>query len=210
MTIKLSSNNHKDHDDGYNDAMVITEHTCEDNDETIQILCAKSELKEQVAQNPGHLRAIFDTKKELSGKVAFTGIEPSLYRARRRTMPGVQHSARQAVDTLRDEWENIPKRFTQHVQATIRSDQGGHAVIMWSNETADIILSTGGGSSNNVQRLQADGTFSVCPIHKKAGGFVQLFTILVEFKSTVLPLAYVLMSNRTKQLYSTVLARMLL
>lgn len=143
---------------------ITNAHTCSDSTTDIELLQVKQDIKTASKQTPGRLRDIFNShmsSNNLGGKASFVGLESTMQRCRRSTLPGLPHSASQAVTMLCQDAENVPDRYTMHVQSTYEGPDGS-AIVLWCQRTSEMIkleqeLATSTG-------LFADATFSITPM----------------------------------------------
>ena len=187
-----------------NRAFVTQPHTCQDDAATLEELATVDQVKVKAMQSPKPLRQIYNCQMgELAGKRSFISMESTLQRCRRKTLPCLPRNASEALRAVCPEEENNtsspPERFTKFIQANVNVPAAGKAIVFFSNQVAEglKIEQTEGPPS----LIQIDGTFSVTPLQDASDGFTQLLCVLVEYRGTMLPAGFCLMTSKRQQLY---------
>nr|CAH0103572.1 unnamed protein product [Daphnia galeata] len=176
------------------------EHNHPSEEEEIRRLAVRTECKEQAATQPERPKAIFESVRQRHPD-AVIGYNPALERAmqrsKRRVQPPIPHSLDEAEALLND---SPTYRRTLYGEAEFfkgrLSTATGTAFMFISMAILPLIRTT--------KEIHADGTFQVVP-----DLFYQLLTIQVMAYGRAFPVAYVLMTEKTAELYNLVMQRFL-
>ena len=152
----------------------------------------RNKLKRAAEISSERLREVFNEtcrEEPFNNMVTFRHIESSMCKRRRRLLPPLPKDAGDFTQLI------VKSPFAHLYRGSVNHD-GAVAVIFAS----DFMLM----KMNNVDKIQFDGTFFTVP-----SIFYQLFTVFVSFHGHCIPAIYILMQNKTEELYTAVLSSLI-
>ena len=171
--------------------------SCTVDEAAITILRAKNEMK-QLAEETGagtskqSLRSVFKhvaEKHNVADRMAFGDVQNSMRKRWRLNMPTIPHSPEDALAAMAE----VPPAYRKHFKHGINSCHG--TALVFYGDKAQAAVAEG-----SVDFVQIDATFATCPRI-----FAQLLTLMVEYKGVMVPAAFSLMTNKSQNLYYSVL-----
>ncbi|KZS04840.1 Uncharacterized protein APZ42_032130, partial [Daphnia magna] len=173
-------------------------HANEENE--IARIAVENDCKRRAAEQPVRPRMISEqTRQEHPNAVIGFGsnLERAIQRARRRLQPVIPHSFDEAERTITgsDMYRKTLNQSADFFHGRVSTDTG-NAFIFISLALLPEIRTT--------REIRSDGTFKTVP-----NLFYELFTLHVLAYGKSFPVAYVLMSNKTAELYRIAIDRIL-